>query len=153
MVCFILLSALLFAFNDVLFKNLQSTRDHLSPLFLATLRYFYSWNILFLTFKDFRKDFVSLITTSRGKIFVLNGISEFFYVLGGLISNFATLLAPVALIPCCKHLSNCVHFHYRHFIDTISPSYHYRKISRRHLFQRVLAIVVILIGSYFLYLD
>ncbi len=154
MVCFILLSALLFAFNDVLFKKFTIYEgSFVTSLFWQHLGIFIVGMSFFLLSKDFRKDFVSLITTSRVKIFVLNGISEFFYVLGGLISNFATLLAPVALILVVNTYQTVFTFIIGILLTLFLPHIITEKISRRHLFQRVLAIVVILIGSYFLYLD
>lgn len=99
MVSYIALAALCFAFNDVLFKKFTIYEGSFTTsLFWQHVGIFIIGLCFFFFAKNFRRDFFYLISSSRARIFVLNGTSEFFYVCGNLISNFATLLAPVALI-------------------------------------------------------
>ncbi|KKT19518.1 MAG: hypothetical protein UW07_C0018G0003 [Candidatus Nomurabacteria bacterium GW2011_GWF2_43_8] len=154
MICFILLSALFFAFNDVLFKKFTIYGGSFAvSLFWQHFGIFIIGISFFLFLKNFREDFFSLIKMNRIKIFLLNGFSEFFYVLGNLISNFATLLAPVALILVVNTYQTVFTFIIGISLTLFFPHIITEKISSRHLLQRMLAIVIILIGSYFLYLD
>src|SRR3989339_846260 len=152
MICFILLSALFFAFNDVLFKKFTIYGGSFAvSLFWQHFGIFIIGISFFLFLKNFREDFFSLIKMNRIKIFLLNGFSEFFYVLGNLISNFATLLAPVALILVVNTYQTVFTFIIGISLTLFFPHIITEKISSRHLLQRMLAIVIILIGSYFLY--
>lgn len=154
MIFFIILSALFFAFNDVLFKKFTIYEgSFVTSLFWQHLGIFFIGFFFFLLLKDFREDFFSLIKNNRIKIFVLNGFSEFFYVLGNLISNFATLLAPVALILVVNTYQTVFTFIIGIVLTLLLPHIITEKISNRHLFQRILAIIIILIGSCFLYLS
>src|SRR3989344_713023 len=88
-----------FALNDVLFKKFTIYQgSFITSLFWQHIGIFIVGLSFFLFLKNFREDFFSLIKNNRAKIFILNGFSEFFYALGGLLSNLATLFAPVVLV-------------------------------------------------------
>ncbi len=151
---FILLSAIFFAFNDVLFKKFTIFQgSFVTSLFWQHLGIFVIGFSFFLIFKDLREDFFSLVKNNRIKIFVLNGFSEFFYALGGLLSNLATLFVPVVLVLVINTYQTVFTFIMGMSLTLLLPRIVTEKISKRHLAQRVLAILVILIGSYFLYLN
>ena len=154
MVGFIALSALFFAFNDVLFKKFTIFQgSFVTSLFWQHLGIFFIGVSFFLLSKNFREDFFTLIKNNRIKIFVLNGFSEFFYVLGNLLSNLATLFVPVVLVLVVNTYQTVFTFIIGISLTLFLPHIITEKISRRHLIQRILAIVVILLGSYFLYLN
>lgn len=151
---FILLSALFFAFNDVLFKKFTIFQgSFITSLFWQHLGIFIIGLSFFLLFKDLREDFFSLVKNNRIKIFVLNGFSELFYALGGLLSNLATLFVPVVLVLVVNTYQTVFTFIIGISLTLFLPHIVTEKISKRHLVQRILAILIILIGSYFLYLD
>ena len=154
MVGFILLSALFFAFNDVLFKKFTIYQgSFITSLFWQHLGVFIVGMSFFLLSKNFREDFFTLIKNNRIKIFVLNGFSEFFYALGGLLSNLATLFAPVVLVLVVNTYQTVFTFVIGVSLTLFLPHIVIEKISKRHLVQRISAIVIILLGSYFLYLN
>ena len=154
MVGFIVLSALFFAFNDVLFKKFTIYQgSFVTSLFWQHLGIFIVGASFFFFSKNFREDFFSLIKNNRAKIFVLNGLSEFFYILGGLLSNLATLFAPVVLVLVVNTYQTVFTFIIGLSLTLLLPHIVTEKISKRHLIQRILAIVIILLGSYFLYLN
>ncbi len=154
MVGFILLAALFFAFNDVLFKKFTIYQgSFVTSLFWQHLGVFIVGISFFLLSKNFREDFFSLIQNGHTKIFVLNSFSEFFYALGGLLSNLATLFAPVVLVLVVNSYQTVFTFIIGISLTLFLPHIITEKISKRHLIQRILAIVIILLGSYFLYLN
>ena len=154
MVGFILLAALSFAFNDVLFKKFTIYQgSFVTSLFWQHIGIFIIGLSFFLFSKYLREDFFSLIKDSRAKIFVLNGFSEFFYTLGGLLSNLATLFAPVTIVLVVNSYQAVFTFIIGISLTIFLPHIITEKISKRHLIQRILAIVIILLGSYFLYLN
>lgn len=150
---FILTSALFFASNDVLFKKFTIFEGSFATsLFWQHLGIFITGLFFFFIFKNLRDDFFFLIENNRVKIFVLNGISEFFYALGNLLSNLATLFAPVVLVLVVNTYQTVFTFIIGIALTLFLPHIISEKISKRHLTQRILAISIILIGSYFLYL-
>ena len=152
MIFFILLAALFFAFNDVLFKRFTLFEgSFVTSLFWQHIGIFIVGMFFFLLVKNFREDFFLLVKNNRAKIFVLNGFSESFYVLGNLISNFATLFAPVVLVLVVNTYQTVFTFIIGISLTLFLPHIVTEKISKRHLIQRILAIVIILLGSYFLY--
>lgn len=151
---YIILSALFFALNDVLFKKFTIFEgSFVVSLFWQHLGIFIIGMAFFLLSKNYRDDFLGLIKNNRVKIFIFNGFSELFYVLGGLLSNLATLFAPVVLVLVVNTYQTVFTFVIGITLTVFLPNITTEKISKRHLIQRILAIVIILLGSYFLYLD
>lgn len=154
MVGFILLAALSFAFNDVLFKKFAILQgSFITSLFWQHLGIFIVGLSFFLLSVNFREDFYSLVKNHRVKIFILNGFSEFFYALGNLLSNLATLFAPVVLVLVVNTYQTVFTFIIGISLTLLLPHIITEKISKRHLTHRIFAIVIILLGSYFLYLN
>ena len=148
------LGALFFALNDVLFKKFTIYQgSFITSLFWQHIGIFIVGLSFFLFLKNFREDFFSLIKNNRAKIFILNGFSEFFYALGGLLSNLATLFAPVVLVLVVNTYQTVFTFIIGISLTLLLPNIITEKISKRHLIQRISAIVIILLGSYFLYLS
>ncbi|MFA6586287.1 MAG: EamA family transporter [Candidatus Paceibacterota bacterium] len=154
MVGFILLSALFFASNDVLFKKFTIFQgSFVTSLFWQHLGIFIVGFLFFLLSKNFKEDFFTLVKNNRAKIFILNGFSEFFYAVGNFLSNLATLFAPVVLVLVVNTYQTVFTFIIGISLTLFLPHIVTEKISKRHLAHRILAIVIILIGSYFLYLN
>lgn len=152
MTFFILLSAFLFAFNDVLFKKFTIYQGSFATsLFWQHIGIFIVGCLFFFFLKRYKEDFVFLIKNNRVKIFALNGFTELFYVLGNLLSNFATLFASVALVLVVNTYQAVFTFIFGILLTLLLPHIITEKISKRHLLQKILAIIIILLGSYFLY--
>jgi len=148
------LSALFFAFNDVLFKKYTIYQgSFITSLFWQHVGIFIIGTCFFLFLKQYRGDFLLLLKNNHKKLLFLNGLNELFYILGNLISNFATLFAPVALILVINSYQTVFTFIIGISLTLFLPHIITEKISRHHLVQRILAIGIILLGSYFLYLS
>jgi len=154
MVGFIALSALFFAFNDVLFKKFTIYEgSFVTSLFWQHLGIFIIGMSFFLFSRNFRQDFYTLLKVGKVKILTLNSLSEFFYVLGGLFSNLATLFVPVVLVLVVNTYQTVFTFLIGLSLTLLIPHIVTERISRKHLIQRISAIIIILLGSYFLYLS
>ena len=148
---FITLSALFFAANDVLFKKLVHHGSFVTSLFWQHIGIFIIGTCFFIILKKHRAEFIERLKENHFKLFILNSFNEFFYVLGNLISNLATLFAPVALVLVVNTYQTVFTFVIGILLTLFLPHIITEKTSRRHLTQKILAIVVIIIGSYFLY--
>ncbi len=149
---FISLSALFFASNDVLFKTFAIHQGSFTTsLFWQHIGIFIAGVCFFIILKDHRADFIERLKENHFKLFILNSFNELFYVLGNLISNLATLFAPVALVLVVNTYQTVFTFILGILLTLFLPQIITEKTSKRHLAQKILAIVVIIIGSYFLY--
>jgi|SRR3989344_384830 len=151
---FIALSALFFALNDVLFKGFTiNDGSFATSLFWQHIGIFTTGLCFFLFFKSYRQDFFYLIKKGRTTLFLLNGISELFYVLGNLLSNLATLFASVALVLVVNSYQVVFTFALGIIFTLFLPNLVNEKISLRHLLHKSLAIITIIAGSCLLYLS
>lgn len=153
-VFFIALSAFLFALNDIIFKGFAIQEDSfVTLLFWQHVAIFFTGLFFFVFLTRYRQDFLFLMKSSRVTLFFLNGTSELFYVVGNLLSNFATLLAPVALVLVVNSHQATFTFLFGILLSLFLPSLVSEKLSSKHLVQKTLAISVITVGSYLLYLS
>jgi uncharacterized membrane protein len=144
-------SSFLFALGGVVFKKLALVDSFWISIFwqYAGLTVF---GILVLTFsKKFRQDFIAMITTPQLKVLSLNITSEVLYIIGGLANNFALLIAPVALVFVVNGYQSLFVFVAAILLTIFFPKFISEKISRKHFFHKLISIIIILIGSYFLY--
>jgi hypothetical protein len=110
------------------------------------------FGILVLIFsKKFKRDFITMITSPRLEILSLNITSEILYMIGGLANNFAFLIAPVALVLVVNGYQSFFVIVFAVLLTIFFPKFGSEKISRKHFFHKLVSIIIILIGSYFLY--
>ncbi len=145
------LSSFLFALHDVLFK-LIAVQDN----FWTSAFWQYSGLAIFgvLTFfvsKHFREEFLKTIHGGNTKILSLNIAGESLYILGNLANNFATLLAPVAIVLVVTSYQPLFVFLGGIVLTLFFPKIGTEKITLKHFAQKLISIIVIIIGSYLLY--
>lgn len=147
----ITISSFLFALHDTLFKKVAIIESFWVSVFwqYASLVIF---GILILIFiKKFRKDFFAMFSGMGVKILSINITSEILYILGNLANNFATLLAPVAIVLVVSSYQPFFVFIGGIFLTIFLPKFVSEKISNKHLIHKLISILIIIIGSYLLY--
>ena len=144
-------SSFLFALHDTLFKKVAIVEGFAASVFwqYVSLTVF---GLLILVFvKKYRDDFLTMFRNTGGKLLSLNIASELLYILGNLTNNFATLLAPVALVLVVSSYQPLFVFIIGIFLTIFLPNISMEKISTKHLIHKIISILIIIIGSYFLY--
>ncbi len=144
-------SSFFFALHDTLFKKVAITESFVTSVFwqYVSLTVF---GILILIFvKKYREDFFAMFHHTGHKLIGLNIMSEALYIAGNLTNNFATLLAPVAVVLVVSSYQPLFVFIGGILLTLFLPKISMEKISTRHLFHKIISIMIILIGSYFLY--
>lgn len=144
-------SSFFFALNGVIFKELA-----LKDSFWVSIFWQYVgltvFGILVLIFsKKFRENFIAMVAAPRLKVISLNIISEILYIIGGVANNFALIIAPVALVFVVNGYQSLFVFIFAVFLTIFLPQFASEKISTKHFFHKLVSIIIILIGSYFLY--
>lgn len=145
------LSSFLFALHDVLFKKIA-----VQDTFWVSAFWQYSGLTIFGIFtfflsKNFREEFLKMIKGHNLNILSLNVVSESLYILGNLANNFATLLAPVAIVLVVSSYQPLFVFIGGIILTIFLPKIIKEKISHKHLIHKLISIIIIIIGSYLLY--
>lgn len=144
-------ASFLFALHDTLFKKVAIVESFWVAVFWQYVSLTIFGLIILLTVKSFRDDFFSMLGGMGKKILTLNITGELIYITGNLTNNFATLLAPVALVLVVSSYQPLFVFLTGIFLTIFFPSISTEKITIRHLAQKSISILIIIIGSYFLY--
>ncbi|KKR84373.1 MAG: hypothetical protein UU30_C0002G0069 [Candidatus Nomurabacteria bacterium GW2011_GWA2_40_97] len=145
-------SSFLFALHDTLFKKVAIVENFWVSVFwqYASLTIF--GLLILVGIKKFRKEFFGMFFNNMGKkIFFVNIMSEILYILGNLANNFATLLAPVAVVLVVSSYQPLFVFIGGVLLTIFLPKIATERISRKHLFHKLISIIIIIIGSYLLY--
>lgn len=146
-------SSFLFALGGVLFKKLALVDSFWISIFWQYVGLTIFGISILIFYKKFRQDFVMMVTTPTLKVLTLNVVSELLYIIGGLANNFAILIAPVALVFVVNSYQSLFVFIFGVLFTIFLPHFASEKISRKHFFHKLISIIIILIGSYLLYLS
>lgn len=144
-------SSFLFALHDVLFKKVTVESNFLTSAFWQYSGLSIVGIIIFICSSTERNRFIKIFTKVDRTGLGLNIASEVLYICGNLANSFATMLAPVALVLVVSSYQPLFVLILGTILSVFLPAISSEKITRAHLFQKISAIVIILIGSYFLY--
>lgn len=148
----IAISSFLFALHDILFKKVAIVEGFWVSVFWQYVSLTIFGLLILVGIKKFRKQFFEMFSSNMGgKVLFTNFASEVLYILGNLSNNFATLLAPVAVVLVVSSYQPLFVFIGGIFLTIFLPKIVMEKISRKHLFHKFISILIIIIGSYFLY--
>jgi len=145
-----LLSTVLFAFYETLFKYVAVDVGFVVSSFWEYLGVFLMGVIFYLFVKKYKESFKHLLKTSGGKIISLNILSESFTIIGNAAVNFALIIAPVALTLTVSGIQPLFVFLIGIFLTIFFPNISKEKMSKKHLIQKVVSILVIIIGGIFI---
>ncbi len=144
-------SSFLFALHDTLFKKVAISESFWVSVFWQYVSLVLCGVALLFFVKKFRRDFFSMFKGVGTKILSLNIASELLYIAGNLANNFATLLAPVALVLVVSSYQPLFVFIGGICLTIFFPHISMEKISRKHVIHKFSSILIIIIGSYLLY--
>ncbi len=144
-------SSFMFALHDTLFKKVAITESFVTAVFWQYVSLTISGLLILIFIKKYREDFLGMFKNMGGKILSLNILSELLYIAGNLANNFATLLAPVAVVLVISSYQPVFVFIGGILLTIFLPKISIEKISGKHLLHKIISILIILIGSYFLY--
>jgi uncharacterized membrane protein len=144
-------SSFLFALHDVVFKSVAVKDTFISSTFWQYAGLCIAGVVVFALSPKYRAQLKSIFQIKDGSVLSLNITSEVLYIIGNLASNFATLLAPVALVLVVTSYQPLFVFIGGTLLTLFLPQIATEKIRMRNLFQKLVSIAIILIGSYLLY--
>jgi drug/metabolite transporter (DMT)-like permease len=147
----ITISSFLFALNDTLFKKIAVVDSFWISVFWQYFGLTLFGILLLIFFKKSKQNFLLMVKDVKINILSLNIVSEILYMIGNLANNFATMLAPVAIVLVVSSYQPLFVFIGGVFLTLFLPKFVVEKISTKHFFHKLISIFIIIIGSVFLY--
>ncbi len=108
--------------------------------------------LIFLFVPKYREEFMQMNRSGGVRIFVLNTSSEVITIAGNLLTNFALLLAPVTMVYLVGSFQPAIVLFLTLLTTKFFPSILKENLERNILFPKIIAIVIITIGSAILFL-
>jgi transporter family protein len=147
---FMLGSAAVFGFYETLFKVaaidenfwVSSFWEHVGLLMVG---------IVLILIPKFRRDFLSLVTKNAKSIFSLNIGSEVMTIAGNIVTNYALMLAPVALVLAVSGTQPFLVLIMGVVLTSFFPKLGKEKLTKKHMLHKTVAIVIIFIGALMLH--
>jgi len=107
--------------------------------------------ILYMFVPKYRNEFMHMNRTGGRKIFFVNIASELMTIFGNLLTNFALLLAPVAMVYLVGSFQPAIVLILTIIGTKFCPHIIKENISHKILIQKIISIIVMIIGSIFLF--
>lgn len=139
--------SLVVALYSTLFKLSTITGNFYIASFWEQVGLLLAGVVLFLFFKNWRHNFFNLVKSNGKKIFFLNLSSEALTTLGNVSANFALMLAPVTLVLLMSVTQPVFVFIIGVIISIFFAGILKEKLTKKHLIQKIVSIVIIVVGS------
>ncbi len=149
---YMLLSSLIYAINGVIFKFVASTDSFWIASFWEYLGLGAGGIFIFLFARNYRREFTANIRNSGKFIFSLNVTSEFTTIAGNLLTNYALLLAPVAMVYLVGTFQPFIVLIFSFICTKFWPKVVSENFSMRILAPKIIALLVMILGSAILFM-
>ena len=145
--------ALLFALYETLFKLVATDVGFVDSTFWEHVGIFSYGLILFAFSTQYRREFKEILHVKhrRMEILGINISSEVLTLTGNILTNFALLLAPLALVQLVSAYQPVFTFMIGIILTLFFPKISTEKIGIKHFIHKALSIGIILFGSYLLF--
>jgi hypothetical protein len=144
----LLVATFLIAFSEVIFKLLTVPDAFWVSIFWQNVGLGLSGVFLFVFMKSYRNQFLNVIKSNKLGIISLNTASESLSMIAGFSFSYATLLAPIALVLLVNAYQPLFVFIGGILLTVFLPHIATEKISTIHFIQKILAIAIVILGSY-----
>lgn len=146
-----ILASLLYALTDVIFKKIAVDTGFWLSAFWEYVGMLLAGMGIFFTVKSYRQDFLSVFRRSKKAVIVLNFTSELLNVIGSLALMYAFLLAPITLVMVANVFQPFFVFIYGIILTIFFPRISTEILSKKHVVQKIIAILIMIAGAYVLY--
>lgn len=144
------LSSFCIALNGFIFKYVALDATFWVTSFWSYVGFVVSAVCLFVFVKSYRTQFLSVIRVNKGPVIGLNILNEVLNVTAMLSITYASLLAPLALVWVVNGFQPLFVFVYGVIITLFLPKVGRESLLKKHLLQKIVAIIVIFVGTYLL---
>jgi drug/metabolite transporter (DMT)-like permease len=140
----------LWALESVIFKMVALEENLWRSLFWEHIAMTAFGLVILITIKNYRDHFISAIKNNSKPILSLNFANEALYISGNVVSSYAYLLAPIALILLTESFQPIFVFAIGVFLTIFFPKVAAEKILLRDLAQKLVAILITGYGTFLL---
>lgn len=147
-----MMSAFLFAVTGIVFKLIASDRGYWVTQFWEYIGISIVGFIVFILVTAYRRGFLDVVRGGRVEIVALNFTTEAITVSADLLLNFATLLAPIALVYTVNAFQPVFLLTFALIGSFLVPKLmHELSFLRKHIALKALAIAIMIVGSMIIY--
>lgn len=143
-----MLSSLLFSLNFLFFKYFAIQSNFWFTSFWEYVGFAIFASLLMFFVKPYREQFVTVLKTNKTTVLGLNGINEITNIIAKISFNYASLLTPITLVWVVNGLQPFFVFLYGVILTLLFPKISQENITKKVLFQKLLAIIVLFTGAY-----
>ncbi len=148
---YMFMACLLVAISGVLFKYVTVEGNFWVSSFWEYIGLGVSGLVIYTFIPKYRNEFHFMHRTGGKKIFFVNIISEFMTVVGNLLTNFALLLAPVTMVYLVSSFQPAIVLGLTIIGTKFFPHIVKENISKKALFPKIIAIIIMIFGSVLLF--
>ncbi len=145
-----MLSSLIFALNFLFFKYFAIKSSFWFTSFWEYVGFAVFAFLLMVFVKSYREQFIDVLRHNRVTVLSLNGANEIVNIMAKVAFNFASLLAPITVIWIVNGFQPFFVFAYGVILTLLFPKIVKENISGKSLIQKILAILIMFVGTYFL---
>jgi drug/metabolite transporter (DMT)-like permease len=150
-VLYMLVACVLVALSGVMFKYVTIEDNFWVSSFWEYAGLGLTGLCLYMFVPKYRKEFMDMNRAGGRKIFALNTASELATVSGNLLTNFALLLAPVTMVYLVGSFQPAIVLMLTILSTKFFPHIVTENISKKVLIPKIIAIVIMIAGSMFLF--
>lgn len=143
------LSSLMLAMSSVIFKFIAIEHNFLTTTFWEYVGLTIAAG-MFLSIKTYRKEFFEVINQNKARFISLNFLNEFINIFGRILATFIAMSAPVVIIMVFNSFMPLYLFLIGIAITLFFPKLGRESLLKKHLFQKIISISIMLIGAYLL---
>ncbi len=143
-------ASLLYAISSVVFKLVALEEGFWLSTFWSLVGKVLLGGLFLLAVPVYRRQFFTVLKENKVRILALNSVNETLSIVADALVSFATLLAPVALVLLAESFQPVFVFLIGIILTIAFPRISTESLSKRHVFQKICAIGLIVVGSYLL---
>ncbi|MBX4209346.1 EamA family transporter [Candidatus Parcubacteria bacterium] len=146
-----ILSSFMIALNALIFKVVALDQNFWGTAFWEYIGGGVFGLLLFTLIPLYREQFIATVQRGRKAVLTVNLVSELLNIGAKLAANFASLLAPLALVWVVNGFQPFIVFIYGVILTLFMPRFGKEDISKRVVIQKLSAMAVMLVGICFLF--
>ena len=143
-------SSFMVAVYVLVFKVVAVKENFWGSVFYEEIGVMLAGLFLFAFMKNYRNQFIIILKKNRVSVISINGFNELVNIGAKLLVNYASLLAPIALITVANGLQPFFVFLYGIVLTLLFPSFAKETLEKKYIAQKLSAIAVMLLGTYLL---
>jgi hypothetical protein len=148
--CFMLTASFLYALTGVLFKIATIDENFWISTFWNFAGMLIVGILCFIFIKSYRRSFLKMLRESGKSLLFVNSLNEFLNLSAEILFMYAYLLVPVALVFVAESVQPAMVFMIGIILTIFFPKIIKENLSRKNLLKKSLAIILTIIGVYFL---